>query len=259
MPQLSLHVEDFTATITFDNPPLQVMTNVTINELNAMLPRLNQDDVRVVILTGADQNFFIRHFSVEELDSSAQGETGQWDATMDDVLWAIEHLDKPVICAVNGSAMGGGLETVLACDIRVGKDGAFRYGLPEVSVGILPGGGGTQRLTALVGRNRALELMLRGRTFTPQQALEYGIFEELVSADSRETVLQRAQSIAREIAGRPPQAVKRIKQLARLAVSPVTMENLTLESQKFAELMAMPETQALLSGTAQAHKKERGA
>jgi enoyl-CoA hydratase len=255
--QLSLKVADQIATITFDNPPLQVMTPATINELNALTPRLMEDDVRVIIFTGASDKYFIRHFSVEELDANTRGEGGGWDISLDALLCQLERMPKPFICAMNGSAMGGGLEFALAADIRVVKDGPFTFGLPEVSVGLLPGGGGTQRLTAVVGRGRAMELMLRPRLIGAKDLLAYGVVEVLVDADSEETALERARHIALEIASRPPLAVAHIKRLVREAVSPVTMEMLTLESKLFSELMRTPETQALLKAVAAQHRVER--
>jgi enoyl-CoA hydratase len=257
MPHLNLSVSDQVATVIFNNPPLQVMTPTTMNELNAMMPQLKEDDIRAVVFAGADTEFFIRHFSVEELDQAAGGRGSQWDINMDDLLLELEHLPKPVITALTGSAMGGGLEFALATDIRVAKDGPFFFGLPEVSVGILPGGGGTQRLPALIGRNRAMEMMLRARLITPSQALQYGIIEELVPADTKETALDRAQSIAREIAQRPALAVAHIKRLAREATSPVTKEKLDLESKLFGELMQTPEAQELLKAVATQHRAER--
>ena len=257
MSHLTLDVTDGIATITFSNPPLHVMTPQTINELHRMWGQLEDDAVRAIVFTGDDDEFFIRHFSVEELEATTRGEGGQWEANMDDVLLGLEALPKPVIVALNGSAAGGGLEFALACDIRVAKDGPFRYGLPEISVGILPGGGGTQRLPELVGKHRAMEMMLRARLITPQQAHDYGLIEELVPADTKETALDRAQQIAREIAQRSPHAVARIKSLARSAPSPVTKEALTHESKLFAELMQTKEAQALMAGVAADHKKQR--
>ncbi len=258
MPQLTLDIYEGVATIFFSNPPLQVMTPGTMNELNGLLPRLIEPDIRAIVFTGTDANFFIRHFSVEELDNRTRGSGEQWDVNMDDLLLTIEHLPKPVISALNGSASGGGLEFALATDIRVAKDGPFRYGLPEVSVGILPGGGGTQRLTEIVGRGRALELMLRPRLLTPREAHELGIIEELVPGDTAETALARAQSMAAEIASRSPLAVAHIKRLVRGAVSPVTKDMLTFESKLFGELMQTPEAKALLARVASEHKRERG-
>lgn len=142
----------------------------------------------------------------------------------------------------------------MATDIRVAKDGPFRFGLPEVSVGILPGAGGTQRLTALVGRNRAIEMMLRARTVPPREALALGMIEELVPADVAETALARAQAIAAEIATRPPLAVAHIKRLARAAVSPASREMFALEARLFGELMRTDEAKALLARVAAQHR-----
>ncbi len=253
MTQLTLDIAERVATITFANPPLQVMTPTTINELNAMLPRLGEPDVGAIVFTGSDAEFFIRHFSVQELDAINRGEGETWEASLDEVVYAMEHFPKPVIAALNGTAMGGGLEFAMACDIRVAKDGPFRFGLPEISVGILPGGGGTQRLPLLVGRNRAMEMMLRARLITPSEALAYGLIEDLVPADDPETALERAQGIAAEIAARPALAVAHIKRLARAAVAPVTKDMLALESDLFMELMRTPEAQALLKAVAQEH------
>lgn len=260
MPQLSLDLDDGVATVTITNPPLATMDPGTVREIAELMPRLKEDDVRAVVFTGGLPGFFIRHYSVIALDASAQGAAPPPAAdrppvNLHDLLLEIENLSKPVITALNGTAMGGGWEFAMATDIRVAKDGPYRFGLPEVSVGILPGAGGTQRLTALVGRNRAIEMMLRARTVSPSQALAYGMIEELVPADSLETALDRAQSIAREIAGRSPLAVAHIKRLAREAVSPVSRDMFRLEAQLFAELMRTPEAKALLAQVANSHKK----
>lgn len=256
MSHLTLQTTDQIAIVTFNNPPLQVMTPQTVHELHELLPVLAADDVRAVVLTGSSDEYFVRHFSVEELDASAQGAGAQWDVNMDDVLLALESLPKPVITALNGTALGGGLEVSLATDIRVAKDGPYRYGLPEISVGILPGGGGTQRLSALIGRQRALLMMWRARLLTPEEAHDAGIIDELVAADSDETALDRALTIARDIIQRPPLAVAHIKRLARESTAPVTKAMLTLESKLFAELMATEEAKQLLAEVAGQHRKE---
>ena len=257
MPQLSLDLTDAVATITITTPPLATMDPGTVQEIADLLPRLREPDIRAVIFTGGIEGFFIRHYSVVELDRSAQGEAPtqpRRPVNLHDLLLEIENLPKPVITALNGTAMGGGWEFAMSTDIRVAKDGPYRFGLPEVSVGILPGAGGTQRLTALVGRNRAIEMMLRARTVPPAEALALGMIEELVPADTRETALDRAQSIAREIAQRSPLAVAHIKRLAREAVSPVSRDMFRLEAQLFAELMKSPEAKALLAQVAATHR-----
>jgi enoyl-CoA hydratase len=233
----------------------------TVFEISELMPRLKEADVRAVIFTGGIPGFFIRHYSVVALDEAAQGRSpgrtgppARRPVNLHDLLLEIENLPKPVIAALNGTAMGGGWEFAMATDIRVAKDGPYRFGLPEVSVGILPGAGGTQRLTNLVGRNRAIEMMLRARTVPPREALDLGMIEELVPADTLESALDRARAIAAEIAARPPLAVAHIKRLARAAVSPVSRDLLSLESQLFGELMGTEEAKALLARVAAAHR-----
>ncbi len=257
MTQFTMEQQGEIAIVTFANPPLDVMTPETINELNEMLPRLEEDDVGAVIFTG--EGVFMRHFTAETLELGSKGDAALWDAAMDDVFYAIEHLKKPVISALNGSAFGGGLEFVLSTDIRVVKDGDARFGLPEITVGVLPGGGGTQRLTELVGRNRALDLIWRAKTLTPQQSVEYGLFQELVPADTDETALDRALTIANEILQHPALAIAHVKRLVRKAAFPVDKDALALESRLFAELMETPEARSLMRKAADAQKAAREA
>ena len=258
MAHLTLAIDAHIATIVFDNPPLSVMTPQTIHELNDLLPALASDDVRAVVMTGTGDEYFVRHFSVEALDDSAQGRGSDWDVNMDDVLLTLEALPKPVIMALNGTALGGGLELALAADIRVAKAGSYRYGLPEISVGILPGGGGTQRLPALIGRQRALDMMLRAKLLTADEAHEIGIIDELLPADDAKSALDLAQEIAANIVGRSPLAVAHIKRLVRESQAPATKEKLSLESKLFGELMRTEEAKRLLAEVAGAHRKQRG-
>jgi enoyl-CoA hydratase/carnithine racemase len=253
--QLTVDVHEAIATITIANPPLAVMDRQTLAELDALIPRLARDDVRAVVFTGGVDGYFIRHYSVTDLDDAAQGRSDAVAVIDIHALFgAVENLPKPVIAALNGTALGGGWEFAMATDIRVAKDGPFRFGLPEVTVGILPGAGGTQRLTNLVGRHRAMELMLRGRLVTPREALAYGMLEEIVDAASDETAVARAQSIAAQIAAHPSLAVAHIKRLVRSAVSPLSDDQLALEGRLFGELMRTPDAARLLAAVAAQHR-----
>ena len=164
--------------------------------------------IRVVVLTGASSDVFVRHYDVRELEQrgralAKRGLKFSLDRPVPETrLHAccrrIEQSAKPFIAAINGTAMGGGFELALSCDLRLVQDGPFSLGLPEVNIGLLPGGGGTQRLTRLVGPGRALELMLLGRTFSPRDAVAMGLASECVDGP----VLPRALDLAAELAGK---------------------------------------------------------
>ena len=126
----------------------------------------------------------------------------------------VEAMEKPVIAAISGSAMGGGFEFTLACDIRIAQQGDFQIGLPEINIGILPGGGGTQRLPRIVGTPAALMHILMGVTLSPLEAAQKGFVHEAVPGKA----IDRAMEIARRIASHTPQSVRHIKRLVRSAL-----------------------------------------
>jgi len=129
--------------------------------------------------------------------------------------------------------MGGGFEFALCCDIRIVEDGPYQLGLPEVTVGILPGGGGTQRLPRLVGAARALEFMLLGRRFTPREAASFGLVSELAEGKA----LERAMEMAVQLASQSPLAMAHIKRLARSAMQTPLTEGLKVERNLFMDLV----------------------
>jgi len=155
----------------------------------------------------------------------------------------IEDSAKAYIAAINGTAMGGGFELALRCDIRVVQDGDHWLGLPEINLGLLPGAGGTQKLGRLVGETRALELMLMGRTVRPREAAELGLVTECVDGP----VLPRALDYARELAGKHPRALAHIKWLTRNAARMDPLRGLAEERTRFADLMTTEETLRLMS------------
>ena len=162
------------------NPPMNYMTAEGMQELREIIETWRAPDVRAVILTGGLPNRFITHYSVEELLQSARNRPlmmnmgRAWLHHHNATLTNLRDLPKPVIAAMSGSTMGGGFETSLSCDIRIAQKGDFRYGLPEVTLGILPGGCGTQRLSRLIGAGRAIDFILRGRICKPEEALALG-------------------------------------------------------------------------------------
>lgn len=194
------------------NPPMNYLTFAAAQELRELIEEWYAPDVRVVVLTGAMEGRFITHFSVEELLAAARDREHviASGTAMTEGIHAyrqrLNDLPKPVIAAMNGDTMGGGLELSLACDIRIGQRGDHRYGLPEVRLGIMPGGTGTQRLSRLVGLGFAIDMVLRGRIVTPAQALEAGLVHEVVD-DAR----ARARQLAEELARMPPRSMAMAK------------------------------------------------
>jgi enoyl-CoA hydratase len=169
--------------------------------------------VRAVVLGGGgDRGAFLTHYSVEELLAAAEDrEAMRISGTSltrgyHAVLLSMRDLPKPVIVAMNGNTMGGGLELSLACDVRIGQHGDFRYGFPEVRLGIIPGGSGTQRLSRLIGAGRAVEFIMRSRVVEPATALALGIVHELA-----DDALARATEIGVECAALPPRAIAAVK------------------------------------------------
>ncbi len=245
MPQITVERRGPVALVTVANPPDAYMDHETVPELDAAIRELEADDaVRAVVLAGGVPGFFIRHYSVHELEdlSKSLRERGVTVdpakplpvRDIDHLFRRIETMPKPVIAAINGSAMGGGFELTLCCDIRIGEDGSYSLGLPEINVGILPGAGGTQKLARVVGTARALEMCLRGRTISPAEALALGIVSELAPPGE---CVNRALAIAAEIAAQPPNAVAHIKRLLRMATATPLDDGLALERTLFLDLL----------------------
>jgi enoyl-CoA hydratase len=160
--------------------------------------------IRGVILTGAGDKAFIAGADISELAQVAAFEAEQSSRFGQQVLDLIENLGKPVIAAVNGFALGGGCETAMACTTRIAVDTA-KFGQPEVTLGLVPGGGGTQRLPRLVGKGQALQLILSGEMISAQEAYRIGLVSEVVPAAK---LITRAEAILQKIASNAPIAVK---------------------------------------------------
>jgi len=159
--------------------------------------------VRGVILTGAGNKAFIAGADISELSHATAIEAERSSRFGQEVLELIENLGKPVIAAINGFALGGGCETAMACTVRIAVDSA-KFGQPEVTLGLLPGGGGTQRLPRLIGKGRALQLILSGEMISAQEAYRIGLVNEIVPAAD---LITRCEAILHKIAANAPIAV----------------------------------------------------
>jgi enoyl-CoA hydratase len=190
-----------------------------------------RDDMAVhgVILTGAGNKAFIAGADISELSKATALDAERASRFGQEVLDLIENLGKPVIAAVNGFALGGGCETAMACTIRIAVDTA-KFGQPEVTLGLVPGGGGTQRLPRLVGKGRALQLILSAEMISAQEAYRIGLVNEIVPAAD---LLTRAEAILRKIASNAPMAVKFALTAVNKGLETSQDEGLLLEASYF--------------------------
>lgn len=190
---------------------------------------VNRDHaVRAVIITGAGDKAFVAGADIAEFEGRSP--VDQWRVMKAPTVFdAVERSPKPVIAAINGYCLGGGMELALACDIRIAS-GAARFGQPEVNLGIIPGGGGTQRLPRIVGLGAALKLILTGELIGADDALRLGLVEEVVEPAA---LLDRARAIAQTIASKSPVAVSAAKEATRAALSMPLADGLKLETALF--------------------------
>jgi enoyl-CoA hydratase len=198
--------KDAIAYVTVNRPKLlNALNTPTWEDLRTAFEDARSDPtVRGVILTGAGNKAFIAGADIGELAHATAIEAERSSRFGQAVLDLIENLGKPVVAAINGFALGGGCETAMACTIRIAVDNA-KFGQPEVALGLLPGGGGTQRLPRLVGKGRALQLILSGEMISAMEAHRIGLVNEIVPAAD---LIARAEAILTKIASNAPVAVK---------------------------------------------------
>src|SRR5271154_2673076 len=198
--------KDAIAHVTVNRPKvLNALSTPTWKDLRTAFEDAQNDAaVRGVILTGAGDKAFVAGADIGELADATAIDAERSSRFGQSVLDLIENLGKPVIAAINGFALGGGCETAMACTIRIAVDAA-KFGQPEVALGLLPGGGGTQRLPRLVGKGRALQLILSGEKIDAQEAYRIGLVNEIVPAAG---LIARAEAILKKIGANAPIAVK---------------------------------------------------
>ena len=231
------------------------MDEAVVARLDDALRRAAADPaVRVIILAGTMPGIFIRHYALDvlrDLGAAMRARGLHFDPArptpetrLHAMLRWMGEIEQPIIAALNGTAMGGGFELALACDLRIGQSGPHLYGLPEINAGLFPGAGGTQKLGRLIGDAKALEFVLLGRTVSPEQAAALGLLTE-VSDDA----CARAEEIARQIAASPRKAVAHIKRLMRRAPSEAA---LAAERTLFADILVDDDSFSLLDETVRA-------
>jgi enoyl-CoA hydratase/carnithine racemase len=219
------------AYVTVNRPKvLNALNTPTWKDLRTAFEDARDDaSVRGAILTGAGNKAFIAGADIGELAHVAAFEAEQSSRFGQEVLDLIENLGKPVVAAINGFALGGGCETAMACTIRIAVANA-KFGQPEVKLGLVPGGGGTQRLPRIVGKGRALQLILSGEMITAQEAYRIGLVNEVVpTAD----LINRAETILKQIASNAPLAIKFALGAANKGMEMSQSEGVLLEASYF--------------------------
>lgn len=205
---LLCEIENRMAIVTINRPPVNPLNTQVFHELANLFGELEvNDEVRVIVLTGSGEKAFVAGADINEMASLDLVGINQMNKTSRAVFSKIENLSKPVIAALNGLALGGGLELALACDLRISSSKA-KFAFPEVGLGIIPGGGGTQRLQRIVGQGVAKELLYFGEMFDAYRALELGIVNKVVPV---EELLDTAKEWAEKLAQKPPVALQMVK------------------------------------------------
>jgi len=196
------------ATLTINRPKvLNALSTQTLDELRRAILALKYDDgVRVVIITGSGDKSFIAGADINELSQQTPIGGREHALRGQHVFDLVEHMGKPVIAAINGYALGGGCELAMACTIRIAADTA-KLGQPEINLGIIPGYGGSQRLSRLVGRGRALELLLTGDQISAAEAYRLGLVNRVVTGAN---LMGEARKLAHALAAKAPIAVRYI-------------------------------------------------
>lgn len=203
---IKVSVEDRVALVTVDHPPANALNTQTVTELNDAIDELAANPgVKAIVITGggaaaSSLNVFIAGADIGEIQSGLGQPDMLKSAVVNGqaVLTKIEKLTKPVICAVNGMCLGGGNELAMACHMRVAGDNA-RFGQPEINLGIIPGFGGTQRLPRIVGKGKALEIILTGDMVNAQEAYRIGLVNKVVPATD---VIKTAKDLARKLSSK---------------------------------------------------------
>ena len=239
-----LEIQDAIGHIVLDRPPANSYDPEFVGQLDSAITSAGNDDqIKAVVVRSASEKFFsagadVAFFARSDLDAQTA-----FVARANEAMSKLESMPKVVIAAINGHCLGGGLEIALCCDFRISADGTFKIGLPEVTLGLLPGTGGTQRLPRLIGRQKALELMLKGTTLSPQDAKAAGIVDEVVPAPELQA---RAADLAREYASGPSFARGQIKYAVAQGTAGSLKDGLAIER---AALMRLFEGEDAREGT----------
>ena len=241
----NLKVEDhgYVVVCILTNPPTHTFTSKSLMEVHDFLDQMEKKkDLRVLAFTGEGEDVFIKHYEVGELADSAEKNISEAKEVsagysppkelhhFHKMLLRLRDIEAIVIAGINGNTAGGGCEFSLGCDLRIMSEGPYAIGLPETSVGILPGGGGTQRLARLIGSSRALDLILHARLLSPQEAFEFGLINKLVP---HERFREELMAYCSDLASRAPIALRQVKKIIHKGLDKTLEEGLLMEQEAF--------------------------
>jgi len=230
------------AVVTIDHPPVNALSAGLLEELEGELDRLDADtETRAVVLRGAGERAFVAGADISEFPTlrEAGSDNGGSARGIQKLGARMDAADTPVVAAIHGWCLGGGLELAMACDVRVASEDA-RLGQPEIKLGLIPGGGGTQRLPRLVGTGRALLLNMGGEPIDARTAYEWGLVEKVVPQPE---LLDAALEIALTFAVRSPHAIAVLRELARTTRDLPLEEGLRREAEAFRRCLASEDGQ----------------
>lgn len=219
---LKVKIEDYVAVVMIDRPPLNILTLELSAEMQETFHRLEEDpQVRVIVLRGSGEKAFCVGADIKEFPQVWDDVIGKKLRNENLAIDGIELLDKPVIAAIEGNALGGGCEIAMACDIRFMSE-TGKIGCPEINLGVFPGSGGLYRMARYIGIARAYEMLYTGKTISAQEACQIGLVNHVVPAGRTE---EEAVKLARVIADKPFEAIKLIKRGVRQLWQKTTEEN----------------------------------
>jgi enoyl-CoA hydratase len=229
------------ALLTLTDPPVNAYTHEMFKELDAcILEARFDDDVHVVVVTGHGDTYFCAGENIHMLREADESFKYYFCLHANETLLRFENTPKLIIAAINGHCVGGGLELAMACDVRIARAGTFQIGLPEVGLGILPGMGGTQRLVRLMGKGRALEMLIEGQNLPVENAQALGLVHKVWATETHEEFMRQVIDYAREFCppGRSPLAVGQIKRAVHAATETPIEQGLALERELQQRLFA---------------------
>ena len=232
---VSVTLDENICIVTIDRPPVNTLNSQLMREIASVFSDLrNREEVRAIVLTGHGEKAFVAGADIAEVKDLSDSEGKAFSQLGQSVTDAIADSPAPVVCAINGVALGGGCEIAVACDIRVMIEDAI-IGFPEASLGLLPGAGGTQRLPWLISHGMAKLLLFTATPITAAEALTCGLVEKVVP---RERLMETCIELARKIAANGPLAVKAIKALVKKSFELSQEQGLSAERDEFGKLCA---------------------